>query len=135
MSKKDLALRIIRIILWLSLVGYAYYIYSNKLIITSNPDFNVYWVGFLVAFGIFVLVMGIVNICLPRMKTIQFLAWIFLILFGYYFFKDNPEKCVFVSDILRVLWVLLVVLGPFGLCVPNKCKKIEEEKKIEIIEV
>jgi peptidoglycan/LPS O-acetylase OafA/YrhL len=135
MLKKDNILMVLRVIIGLGMIGYAYYLWSNKLVITTNPEYNLYWIIFLAAFGVFALIMGIFPICFPRMRLIQFVAGIALILIWYYFFKDNPSQYVFVSDILRVLGVLLVILGPIGLCVPDKCIKQEEEKKVEIIEV
>ncbi len=133
--RKDIILRVIRLIIWLGLIIYAWWIYKNWYIISVNAEWNLYAIGFVGILGLFITLMWILMPCFPKMRLIQFLFWFFLIVFSYYFFRDNPDKFIFIRDILRVLGALLVILGPFGVCVPQKCVKQEEEKKIEIIEV
>lgn len=133
--KKDIILRIVRILIWLWLLAYVGWIYYNKYNICVNPDWNLYAILFVSVLGLFIFAVGILMPCFPKMRLIQFLFWIFLIIFSYYFFKDDPWRYIFIRDILRIIGALLVILWPLGVCVPNKCIKQEEEKKIEIIEV
>jgi len=137
LSKKDKIVSVIRVVIWLIFVFYSFYIFSNNLFIVK-PEYEVYNLFaqiFVLVLWLFITFMGIVPLCMPKAKLIQFVFGIFLILIGYYIFINDWSKNIFVWDMLRVLWAFLVVVGPIWLCVLDKCKKQEEEANIEIIEV
>ncbi len=136
-SKKDKIISIVRLIVWFIFLAYSFYIFSNWLIIVKDDfvHYNTLAQIFVFVFGLFITFMGIYPICFPKARLMQFFVWLFLILIGYYVFINNPDKGIYIGDMLRVLGAFLVVVAPFWLCVPDVCKKQEEEKNIEIIEV
>lgn len=134
--KKDIFLRILRVIIGLSLMWYSWFLYKHNYIIANYfTDYNLIFLWFVFLLGLFIFLMGIFMPCLPKMRLIQFLFWCFLILIWYFLFKNEPKNYIYVGDFLRILWALLVILGPLGICKPNKCEQKEKEEKIEIIEV
>lgn len=137
---KDKIISWFRIITWLFLVIYIIYLLINGISFTNWNDIVLWWM--LILFWLFLVVIWVYPICFNRPRLTQFFVWLFLMYFWYIFFKNNPNDFVFVSDILRILWALMMVLWPLWFCVNEKCKKVIEdrkkkvdESKIEIIEV
>ncbi len=129
---KDKIISIVSILLGLGILGYSVFLvvnYNND-IQTSIKAF--YFTGFL---GLIISLMWVLSPCIKKPKLTQFLLCIFLIIFSYYTIKDNPSYNVFMGDIIRVLWAFLIVAGPTGICIPEKCKKKAQEEKTQVIEV
>ncbi len=130
---KDKIIQLFRLIIWVLLMIYVYYLYTKWVVI--SPENNVIMMLFVSFIWVFMIVMWIHPLCIKKARYIQFFLWIFLILVGNYYLKDDPSKSLFLADIIKILWVLLTIAWPMWICVPEKCKKKEEEAKIEIIEV
>lgn len=135
---KDIIVRTLRIIIWWWIAWYMAFVFLNNLVIVNDSllNNNQFVIIFVWLLWLFMFVMWVFALCMPRAKLVQFIFWIFLILFSSYVLKDNPSKLIFIWDILRVVWVFLMVAWPIWLCVTENCKKKAEEAKIvEIIEV
>ena len=93
--------------------------------------------------GAFLVLMGVRPVCFPKMKIVYFCLGVFLVMMGRMYFLDmgsihlldDPSEMVFIGDIIRIVGVLSMILGPLGICIPTRCKKIQEEREVEIIEV
>lgn len=134
---KDKIVAWIRITIWVLLIWYIGYILKQNWIIVKESINNLNMIIIIIIWLLwwFFLIMGIHPIAIKRFKIIQVIFWIILILFSHYFLKDNPSKNIYIADILKVLWVFMVIIWPTWFCIPEKIKKQIEESKIEIIEV
>jgi len=130
-------LAVSRIIIWLGLVWYSSFLLLEGIDILAVSDQLTNQLGLLavIFLGWFMILMWVRPICFPKMKLTHFFLGIFLIFMARMYFQDDPANMVFVWDILRILGVLNIILGPLGICIPTKCKKLQEEKEVEIIEV
>ncbi len=142
-TKKDLFLMFLRVIVWVSLLSYVIFLYTHKVdIVPTKPwNYDVVILAIVALISLMIILVWLFRICFKRPRLTMFLMGIFLILFAYYSgIVDYPKNSnmVYLRDILVVLWVLASTLGLTNLCVYDKCKKIEEkikEEKMEIIEV
>lgn len=131
----DIILRIVRIFIWLWLILYSLYFYISNIIITNYKDYNVYFILIIFLIGLMIFFMWIIMPCIKKAKVLQFIFWLFLLYFWHYFLINNINSYVFISDVLKILWVFLLIAWPMGRCIPKKCIKKEIESKIKIIEV
>jgi hypothetical protein len=142
LTRKDLFLATLRVIVGFCLISYLIFLYLHwvKLVPNKSNFYNliIMWVLFLL--WLFILLMWIFRFCFKKPRLVQFIAWIFIILFANYsWIIDYPQnQYVFLKDILNFLGFLAVVLSFSKLCIYDKCmkKQIEEKKQqMEVIEV
>lgn len=72
---------------------------------------------------------------LPRLKRTLFAIGIVMILVGHYVLQDNSATYVFFADITKVIGVVLLILWPAWLLIPEVIKRKRKAAKIEVIEV
>ncbi len=135
---KDISTRLFRILVWAWLVWYLWCIYFLQAPIVWDYDFmsvnNL--LAFTITWIVWLLILWdwIKPLCFNKPRLSYFFIWLFLILFWAYWIEDNPEKYIFLSDIIRIVWVLTIILGLAWLLTPAMCKEKLEESKVEIIE-
>ena len=135
---KDLWNKIFRILIWLSLFIYLWYLFLNwiSLIwnewISSTQDYIVYIIS-----GIIFLLFfydGIKPICFNKPRIAYTLIWLFLIMFWYYAITNNHNLYLYIWDIMSLLWALITITWLAWMLTPNSCKQKIEKEKVEIIE-
>lgn len=132
---RDDVVRLLRLLIWWSLIAYIVKLYINNSIITSNESMQLffYWVLFII--WLYILAFGIYPICLPKPKTTNVFFGIFVILFASSALKDNPQNHVYIADLLTIVWIIFTVAWFTKVLIPASCQKKMEDAKIEIIEV
>lgn len=51
------------------------------------------------------------------------------------YLTDSPTQYIFLRDVMKVIGVYLVIVGPMKLLIPKKVQEELEQKDVEIIEV
>jgi len=125
----------LRIIVGSLLLAYGGWLLINNMEVSSWMVPSQILLFGIVGLGAFIMVMGFLDVCIPKARIVQFLMGLILIYSGYYFFKDNPNANIYLGDIIRILWAWMVVSGVFGWCITPKCKKQQQDSKVQIIEV
>ncbi len=135
---KDIIKRIsISIVSWLFIWYLAYLFFQNTIIVQSwFIEYNVlyYIILFLVCLFLFIL-FGIYPIHFRLTKATLFVIGIALIIIGDTVLINDVSTYVYIGDIFKVLWVILTLLAWTNVLVTDKVKKIQADKKVEIIEV
>ncbi len=133
---KDLINRILRITLGVAIIGYLIFLELNWINITWSSDDIVHYISMFIAWAIWVYLLAsgikIFYFNKPRVKQVFF--GLFLIIFWQYGIVDNPDKLVYLGDLLTVLGVIIVITGAIWVFVFESYIKKKEEEKIEIIE-
>lgn len=134
---KDKVVSILRIITGIWLVWYIAYLFSINAIITreSYQSLNIAILWLIWIFWVRIFITGFKAFFFPRQKLIHFLTWLFLIILWSYILQDNPNKNIFLADILNIWWAFLMITGPMWVLINERMKKLKDEEKIEIIEV
>lgn len=128
-------IRYLRIIIGSFLLTYGGWLLINNMEVSSGivpSQILLFWV---LGLGAFIMVMGFFDICIPKGRIVQSLTGLMLIYTGYYFFKDVPSANIYLWDIVRILGAWMVVAGIFWWCITPKCKKQQQDSKVQIIEV
>jgi len=141
MTKKDMFLMSLRTLIWSGLLAYVIYLYINQVdIIPTKPwnyDATVLIITWLIALTM--IAVGLFRICFSKPRLTMIFMWIFLILFAYYSgivdYPTNTSNVAFLRDILTVIWTLATLLWATKFCIYDKCKKVEEKKKVEQMEI
>jgi hypothetical protein len=134
---KDKIIRAVRLILWTWLVSYSIYFFLNNLIIVKDQfaSANILFVLFILAMWWFMIFMGVHPLCFSKPRRTFIFLWIFMIFFSNIFLQDNIELKIYISDILNLLWKVVIIWWAIWICNHEKCKDVIDEKKVEIIEV
>ncbi len=135
---KDIVTRIVVTLSGLALVLYCAFLWSNNAVIAlpAFASFSVllYWV--LIVVGLFcAIVLGVYPLPIKRLRVILGVLGITLVFLGGYVLTNDVSKQVYISDVVRLLGVLLLILGSSGLIIPESTKKHQRDSKVEIIEI
>lgn len=136
--KKDILLSLIRIIIWLWIISYVIFLYTNHKDILPSSTFDkdtiVLAISWLLWLAIFI--SWLVKPCPKKPRILQVSMWIFIILFANYsWIIDNPTNNIFLKDMFNFLWTIITILWFTKICIFNKCVKKAEEKKVEEMEI
>lgn len=135
---KDTFRKIIATLLsWTGLATLGLYTYNHSMIVKDYvAQYNYYIIGTLwIIFLAFFLQFGIVVFRGNKLKIKAILAWLVVILMGYYYIKNDVWAGIYAWDIIMVLWVLMIYLTLAWLIVTQKAEKQIEKAKQVVIEV
>lgn len=132
---RDNVVRVLRFIVWWSLIGYVIKLYLSNAIITNNENMQILFYIMILFIWLYIIAFAIYPICLPKPKTTNVLFWIFIIIFAEISLIDNPQNHVYIADILKILWIVFTIAWFTKVLIPASCQKKMEDAKIEIIEV
>lgn len=135
---KDIIKRIIiSVISWLFLGYLAYLFFQNTVIVQGwFTEYNnlYYLILILVCLFLFIL-FGIYPVHFKMTKATLFMVGIALIIIWDTVLLNDIINYVYVRDIFKVLWVVLILLAWTNVLITDKVKKQKQEKNVEIIEV
>lgn len=135
---KDLLKRIsIWIISW-TFIWYLSYLFFwwQNIVHQWFSEFNILYYIVLAVVAIYLFVLFAVHpIYMKISKPSLFVMGIGLVLIWDTVLINNSDLYIYISDITKILWSLLVVLAWTNFFVSSKAKKTKEESKLEIIEV
>lgn len=135
---KDIFKRIsISLISWLFLGYLAYLFFQTTIIVQSGfIEYNTLYYVVLALICLFLFILfGIYPVHFRMTKATLFVLGIALIIIGDTVLINDVSTYVYVGDIFKVLGVLLTLLAWTNVLVTDKVKKIQSNKKVEIIEV
>ena len=130
-----------RIIIWgvsWTFLWYLVYLFSTGKIIVHPGflEFNVLYFVVLAVVGIYLFVLFAVHPMYMKINKVSlFVLGIALVLIGDTVLINNVESSIYISDLVKILWSVLIVLAWTNFFVSAKVKKQKEESKMEIIEV
>lgn len=138
MDMKDIFKRISISLISGLFLGYLAYLFFQTTVIVQSGfiAYNTlyYLVLALICLFLFIL-FGVYPVHFRMTKATLFVLGIALIIIGDTVLINDVSTYVYVGDIFKVLGVLLTLLAWTNVLVTDKVKKIQSDKKIEIIEV
>lgn len=131
---KHIAARSVTGVLWLWLVLYVLRLYFQWLTIVAaeNDIMNAALLWWIALFGLYMFVIAIHSKLVPWNRWMLMLIGVFIILLAELYLVDMPDRQVYTRDILKLLWVFLIIVGPMKLLIT---KKVEEERAMEEVEI
>jgi len=135
---KDIIKRIsISVVSWWFLGYIAYLFFQNTIIVQwSFMEYNIMYYGILFLICLFLFILfGIYPIHFKMTKATLFVLGIALIIIWDTVLLNDIQNYVYVSDIFKVLWVVLTLLAWTNVLITDKVKKQKQDKRVEIIEV
>ncbi len=138
-NMKDIGNKLFRIVLGVWLLVYLGFIIINESVVVGwDVEFmnfnNLFVIWITTVFALLVFLDSIRPICFKKPRLGYFLVGLFVLFFGAYSIQDVPESYLFLSDMLRIIGVLIIILGLIGIITPESCKERQEKEKVEIIE-
>lgn len=130
----DRIMLVVRIILVLWYIAYLWYLHFSNLPVFAEGVNDILSKIFLIVLVLIAFFIGLFNIKIKYPRLMYFVIWVILIVFAYKYMVDNVDLNVFIWDITRIYWALIIILWLFGALKSQKIEKIQEEEKIEIIE-
>lgn len=135
---KDIIKRVLVSIIFGVLLWYIIFLITQWAIVVSweylNSNTLVY--GVLIVFCLFMFIMfGIYPIHFKMTKATLFVIWAAWLLLWEYILINNVSESVYISDIIKLVSVILLVLSPTNVLITNKIQKKSKEGKMEVIEV
>jgi hypothetical protein len=135
---KDLLKKIIISVVSWWFIGYlAYLFFQNTVIVQwwfSEYNMIYYIILFVICLFLFVF-FGIYPIHFKITKATLFVIGIALIVIWDTVLINDISNHVYVSDIFKVLWVILTLLAWTNVLITDKVKKQKQNKKVKVIEV
>ncbi len=138
LSLKEGIIKFFIAVIWVGLIWYVVWLYMQWSIV-AGQNFVQYNVSFLILaliLGMYLIWISVFTyLCLPDNRWSLMMLWIAIIWIAEVYFLDNPEVHVYLADILKLVWVILVIVWPSKALVSKAYEEKKFEEEIEIIEV
>ena len=124
-------------LIFLSIVVYLVYLFSNWAIIVNETflDKNKLIFGiYLFVFLYYLVFYSIKPMYVKKHKLWNTLIWLFIITSSQSLLLNSWNDWIYFADMFTVIWIFLTAIWPTNLLISNKLKKEKQEKKMEIIE-
>jgi hypothetical protein len=135
---RDIIKRFSIIIVYGSLLAYVVYLYGIQATIVqwlySDLQLLIYILLFTFLLYKFVF-YGIYPVKIQFSKITLFVLWLVLLFVGEYVLLNNPSQWVYISDLIKIIGVVITILSPTNILHTDKVLKKEKQKGVEIIEV
>jgi len=135
---KDIIKRSIITILSLLIIIYLIYCFNHGIIITNSSFLNQnsnYYIILILIFLYTAIIHWIYPIHIKINKPVLFFIWIFLIIISKITLNNNWQLWIYFWDIFIVIWVIITLLSPTNILIPQKIINKKKSKKIQVIEV
>lgn len=121
----------------IALITYVVRLFMQQHTVAANGDPAMSTVLLILCAGVGVYLIAIVFFqkLLPNNRRSLAVAWIAIIIISHLYLQDTPENYVFLGDVMKLLGVYLIIVGPMKLLVSKRTQLAREEKSVEIIEV
>lgn len=134
---KDLAIKWFIWLVWWWILLYALRLLSQWAIII-DPQFaevNIWAYIYVIIIAIFLIALIIKETLLPDNRRWLLVLGIAIILTSHLYLRDNPSLHIYLADIMKLLWVILVIVWPTKMLVTKAYEEKKFEEEVEIIEV
>jgi len=135
---KDLIKRSIITIIALLIVSYLIFCYNSWITITNSAFLDQNSNYYIVLIWIFLytaIIHWIYPIHIKINKPVLFFLWIVLIIIWKTVLNNNWQLWIYFWDIFTLTWVIITLLSPTNILIPEKIINKKKSKKIEVIEV
>lgn len=124
-------------LIFLSIVVYLVYLFSNWAIIVNETflDKNKLIFGiYLFVFLYYLVFYSIKPMYVKKHKLWNTLIWLFIITSSQSLLLNSWNDWIYFADMFTVIWIFLTAIWPTNVLISNKLKKAKQDKKMEIIE-
>lgn len=135
---RDMIKRIFILLVFGGLLGYVLFLYLQWAVIVQweYSHLNGFFYILLFIFALYKFVFyGVYPVIVRFSKVMVFSLGVALLFIGAYVLQDNPSQGVYISDIIRVIGIVLMILGPTNLLHTEKNITKKKLKEVEVIEV
>jgi hypothetical protein len=135
---KDIIKRSIITIIAILIVSYLIFSYQSWILITNseNIDQNLnYYIVLIWIFLYAAIVHWIYPIHIKINKPVLFFIWLVLIVIWKKVLANDWQSWVYFWDIFTLTWVIITLLSPTNILIPEKIINKKKSKRIEVIEV
>lgn len=137
-AMRDIIKRFGIIVVYGALLAYIVYLYGIGATIVqwAYLDFNTIIYVLLFVFALYKFVFyGVYPVKINFSKITLFVLGMVLLFVGEYILLNNPSQWVYISDLIKIIAVVLIVLSPTNILHTDKVMNKEKAKGVEIIEV
>ncbi len=137
-AMRDIIKRFGIIVVYGALLAYIVYLYGIGATIVqwAYLDFNTIIYVLLFVFALYKFVFyGVYPVKINFSKITLFVLGMVLLFVGEYILLNNPSQWVYISDLIKIIAVILIVLSPTNILHTDKVMNKEKAKGVEIIEV
>lgn len=124
-------------LLWWGILSYTLRLLSQWATII-DPQFveaNIWAYIYVIIIALFLIALIIKETLLPDNRRGLLVLGIAIILTSHLYLRDNADLHIYLADIMKLLWVILVVVWPTNMLVTKAYEEKKFEEEIEIIEV
>lgn len=133
---KDTVVKIITFLIGAGLIAYTGWLWVGNLPVTSGL-IHVTRMALIVCaiVGFLLIVATLKPALLPQNRWSIAVVGIIIILLAQSQLSDDASRYIFLKDIMKVIGVYLIIVGPMKLLIPKKVQEEVAQKDVEIIEV
>lgn len=135
---RDILKRSIIGLISFTFLSYLVYLFIGNTIIVKNSFIEQNILAYILLFLAFLYVLiffSIIPIYFKISKISLFVLGLALIIFWDSVFLNDISSNIFISDFMKILWVVFTLFSFTNLFVTSKVKKQKQNSKVEIIEI
>ena len=119
-------------------LGYLFYLFTQNIVIVQSgyTEYNTLYYLILAVICVFLFIFfAVYPVHFKMTKGTLFIVWLALIIIWDTVLLNDVKTGVVVSDLFKVLGVVLTLLAWTNLLITDKVRKQKADKKVEVIEV
>lgn len=122
-------------LLWVWLIAYVVRLLVNNKVIHEDPTTSTILLILCGLVGLYLVAIVIYQSLVPNNRYTIAILGVCIILISHATITDTPAQQVFIGDIMKLIWVILVIIWPMKLLLSKKFQEKKQEEDLEIIEV
>ena len=137
MKTKDYIIKALIWLIWVALVAYVAWLYTQGAQVMSEGWESNNMIGLIFAWviGLFLILAASKESVLPNNRRGVLLLWIGVIWSAHAYLADIPSSMVYLQDIMKLVGVVLCIAWPTKALQSAKYEEQKLEEEIEVIEV
>lgn len=132
---KTLIFRSKTVLIGVALLIYVVWLFIQWKTVGTTESLTLVAIVFAAALALYLIAIIVFKWLMPTNRYTIGLIGLVTILFANLYMVDDPSKYVYLADIMKLIWVFLVIAWPMKLLFTKKMEDEQFEKKVEIIEV
>lgn len=134
---KDAAAKTLLLLIGWWLIAYTIRLWTQQAVLVADgmEQYNMIAYVYLSIIGIYLLALAVVESIVPNNRRSLLVLWLALIITSHLYLSDSPELRIYIWDIVKLIWVFLVITWPTKFFISKKYQEKKFEQEVEIIEV
>ncbi len=132
---KTLIFRSKTMLIWVVLLAYIIWLFIQWKTVASTETLSLVSIIVCALIALYLIAIIVFKWLMPTNRYTLAMVWIATILYSNLYMIDDPSNHVYLGDIMKLVWVFLIIAWPIKLLFTEEMEQEQFDKTVEVIEV